>query len=351
MGVRQAGVMQTVTTALKLVPLLALAVFGLFFVHGGNFTPFNASGGSAYGAVTAVAALTLWSFLGVESATIPAGDVRDPRRTIPRATVVGTLVTALVYVLSTGRTVVLYFAKPSTRTRISSETAVAHPGGTPLTVGPDELPLGRAETIEDTARVLSSYAEAIVVRTYADEDVHRLAAAATVPVVDALTDGHHPLQRITDLFTLVQVFGDVRGRRLAYVGYEPDPDVVALAGKLAAESGSTVQVGHDPVAAVRNASAVYTDVWLSMGDAPDTRAARLAALAPYRVTADLMARARPDAVFLHCLPAHRGEEITAEVIDGPRAQVFRQAANRRPVAQAVLRALLTDRLTGREARP
>jgi ornithine carbamoyltransferase len=275
--------------------------------------------------------------------------------------------------LLAGRTVVLYFAKPSTRTRISTETAVVHLGGVPLSVGPNELQLGRGETIEDTARVLSAYAAAVVVRTYADDDVRRLAGAAGVPVVNALTDGHHPLQSITDLFTLVQVFGDPRGRKLAYLGagnnvthsllevcalagvdiavatppgYEPDPAVVAGAQKLAAESGATVHVGDNPVAAVAGASAVYTDVWLSMGDAPDTRAARLAALAPYRVTAELMAHARPDAVFLHCLPAHRGEEVTAEVIDGPRSRVFVQAANRRPVAQAVLRALVTGRLTG-----
>jgi ornithine carbamoyltransferase len=273
-----------------------------------------------------------------------------------------------------GRTVVLYFAKPSTRTRISTETAVAHLGGTPVSVGRDELQLGRGETVEDTARVLSGYASAIVIRTYADDDIRRLAGAASVPVVNALTDGHHPLQSITDVFTLAEIFGDLHGRTLAYVGagnnvahslleacalvgmdiavatpigYEPDPAVVAQAEKLAAESGSTIRVGHDPVTAVQRASAVYTDVWLSMGDPPETREARLAALRPYRVTPQLMAHAAPEAVFLHCLPAHRGEEVAAEVIDGVQSRVFPQAANRKPVAQAVLRALLAELLTGR----
>jgi ornithine carbamoyltransferase len=278
----------------------------------------------------------------------------------------------------TGRCVVLYFAKPSTRTRISSEAAVAHLGGVPLTVGPAELQLGRGETIEDTAKVLASYASAIVVRTYADGDVRRFAAASTVPVVNALTDRHHPLQAITDVFTLGEVFGDLRMRRIAYLGagnnvahslmqacalagmdiavatppgYEPDSELVADAQKLAADAGGMVTLGHDPVAAVRGACAVYTDVWLSMGDEQQTRIARLAALAPYRVTAELMALAAPDAVFLHCLPAHRGEEVTAEVIDGPRSRVFQQAANREPVVRAVLRALLEDRLTGWRVAP
>jgi ornithine carbamoyltransferase len=272
-----------------------------------------------------------------------------------------------------GRTVVLYFAKPSTRTRISSETAVVELGGVPLTVGPDELQLGRGETIDDTARVLGSYASAIVIRTFDDEDVRRFAAATDVPVINALTDKHHPLQSITDILTLRELVGHLRGARLAYVGagnnvahslieacalagmdiavatpegYQPSPDVVAGAEKLAATSGSCIEIGRDPIVAVRGACAVYTDVWLSMGDPSDTRAARLRALTPYRVTPGLMAQALPEAVFLHCLPAHRGEEVSAEVIDGPHSRVFLQAANRRSVMHAVLRALLTGQLTG-----
>jgi ornithine carbamoyltransferase len=167
--------------------------------------------------------------------------------------------------------------------------------------------------------------------------------------------------------------GDLRGRRLAYVGagnnvahslieacalsgmdiavatpegYEPSPAVVASAEKLSATSGGRIEVGRDPVGAVHGACAVYTDVWLSMGDPSETRAARLLALTPYRVTPELMAQALPEAVFLHCLPAHRGEEVSAEVIDGPQSRVFQQSANRRPVMHAVLRALLTGQLSG-----
>jgi ornithine carbamoyltransferase len=277
-----------------------------------------------------------------------------------------------------GQTVVLYFAKPSTRTRISSETAVVHLGGVPLTVGPSELQLGRGETIEDTARVLSSYCRAIIVRTYADEELRRLAAAATVPVINALTDGHHPLQSITDVFTLSETLGGLRGKRLAFVGagnnvvhslleatalvgmdfsvatppnYEPDQAIVTDAQKIAAETGAHLWVGHDPVAAVRGADAVYTDVWMSMGDAVGSCVPRLAALARYQVNAELMAHAAPQAVFLHCLPAHRGQEVTTEVIDGPRSRVFEQAANRKPVVQAVLRSLLACGVRGRDVTP
>jgi ornithine carbamoyltransferase len=276
--------------------------------------------------------------------------------------------------LLAGRTVVLYFAKPSTRTRISTATAVTRLGGTPLTVGGAELQLGRGETIEDTARVLSSYADTIVVRTFADDDVARLAAAASVPVVNALTDGHHPLQSLADLLTLRQLFGELRHRRIAYVGdgnnvahslleaaaltgldiavatpagYEPDKQIVEDARVLAQVHGSTIQLTGDPAEAAAGASAVYTDVWVSMGDLETERATRTHDLAPYRVTPELMGRARPDAVFLHCLPAHRGDEVTAEVIDGPRSAVFRQAANRLPTAQAVLCALVEGHLTGR----
>ncbi|HEY3003107.1 MAG TPA: ornithine carbamoyltransferase, partial [Kribbellaceae bacterium] len=276
--------------------------------------------------------------------------------------------------LLAGRSVVLYFAKPSTRTRISSETAVARLGGTPVSVGPTELQLGRGETIEDTARMLSSYADAIVVRTFADDDVARLAAAASVPVINALTDGHHPLQSLADLLTLRQAFGDLTGHGIAYVGdgnnvahsliqaaaivgldiavatpegYRPDKKIVEDARAIADTHGSVVVVTDDPARAVAGASAVYTDVWVSMGDPETERAARTRALTPYRVTPELLARARPDAIFLHCLPAHRGDEVAAEVMDGPRSAVFQQAANRLPTVQAVLCALIEGTLTGR----
>ncbi|MEV0316705.1 ornithine carbamoyltransferase [Nonomuraea fuscirosea] len=270
-----------------------------------------------------------------------------------------------------GRTVLLYFAKPSTRTRVSTETAVVRLGGVPLTVGPAELQLGRGETIADTARVIGSYAAAVVIRTFDHDEVARFARSAEAPVINALTDAHHPLQALADLLTLREHFGDPRGRRLAYVGpatnvthslmeatalagislavatpdaYRPDPEAEAIARKIA--TGGDLLITGDPHEAVRGADAVYTDVWLSMGDPPEQRAARTAALTPYRVTADLMAAAAPGAIFLHCLPAHRGEEVAADVIDGPASQVFPQAANRLPTAKAVLEALVAGILAG-----
>ncbi|GAA3560021.1 ornithine carbamoyltransferase [Nonomuraea rosea] len=268
-------------------------------------------------------------------------------------------------------TVLLYFAKPSTRTRVSTETAVVRLGGVPLTVGPAELQLGRGETIADTARVIGSYAAAVVIRTFDHDDVARFARSAEVPVINALTDAHHPLQALADLLTLREHFGDPRGHKLAYVGpatnvthslmeatalagvsmavatpdaYRPDPEVEAMARKLS--TGGELLITHDPYEAVRGADAVYTDVWLSMGDPSEEKAARTAALTPYRITADLMKAAAPGAIFLHCLPAHRGEEVTGDVIDGPASQVFPQAANRLPTAQAVLEALLGRTLAG-----
>ncbi|SPL98770.1 Ornithine carbamoyltransferase [[Actinomadura] parvosata subsp. kistnae] len=270
-----------------------------------------------------------------------------------------------------GQTVLLYFAKPSTRTRVSTETAVVRLGGVPLTVGPAELQLGRGETIADTARVISSYAAAVVIRTFDHDDVAQFARSAEVPVINALTDSHHPLQALADLLTLREHFGDPRGRRLAYVGpatnvthslmeatalagislavatpdaYRPDPQVEAMARKIS--TGGELLITEDPYEAVRDADAVYTDVWLSMGDPQQEKAARIAALTPYRVTPGLMAAAASGAIFLHCLPAHRGGEVAAEVIDGPASQVFLQAANRLPTAQAVLEALFGRTLAG-----
>jgi len=270
-------------------------------------------------------------------------------------------------------TVVLYFNKPSTRTRISFETAVARLGATPIGVGPGDLQLGRGETIEDTARTLSRYARAFVVRTYAHADVERFAAASAIPVVNALTDAHHPCQSLADLLTLREKRGELRGLRVAYVGagnnvahslieaaaltgmhitvatpanYAPDPTVVAGAERLARATGATLELGSDPIAAVRGADAVYTDTWLSMGDPEAERSARLAALRPYQVDAALLSAAAPGAIFMHCLPQHRGEEVTEEVAAGPRSVVFDQAENRLHTEVAVLSALLDGDLEG-----
>ena len=198
-----------------------------------------------------------------------------------------------------GDTVITYFAKPSTRTRLSFGSAISHLGGVPEIVGPAELQLGRGETIEDTARVVSRYARAFVIRTFDDDDVQRFASAATIPVINALTDLHHPCQALADLLTLQQHFGELHGLKLAYlgdgnnvahslmeacaiagidiavatpVGYEPDAGITDAATERAALSGAIVQVTHDPLVAAANANAVYTDVWLSMGDSEDERA-------------------------------------------------------------------------------
>jgi ornithine carbamoyltransferase len=272
-----------------------------------------------------------------------------------------------------GSSVALYFSKPSTRTRFSFEAAVARLGGLPIAAGPNDLQLGRGETIEDTARVLSRYVKAFVIRTFADEDVTRFAKAASIPVINALTDGHHPCQSLADLLTLRDQLGSLAGRRLCYVGdgnnvahslieaaaisgldlslgcptkFPPDPAIVDRARARAKATGARITLTADPVEAVRGAEAVYTDTWLSMGNAPSERAERLERLMPYRVDAALMAHAAPSAIFLHCLPAHRGEEVSAEVIDGPRSVVFDQAENRLHTSVALLEALVQRRLRG-----
>jgi ornithine carbamoyltransferase len=269
--------------------------------------------------------------------------------------------------------VVLYFNKPSTRTRLSFETAVARLGGMPIVVGPSDLQLGRGETIEDTARIVSRYARAFVIRTYADDEVRRFANAASIPVINALTDLHHPCQALADLLTLRQKFGDLAGLELAYVGdgnnvahslieaaalagiclsvatpalFAPDRAIVAHAKALARTHGGTLEVGTDPHTAVDGADAVYTDVWASMGTPDEERCRRIKVFSPYQVNAQLMDLAKPSAIFMHCLPDHRGEEVTAEIVDGPRSVVFDQAENRLHTAASLLSALLDRQLRG-----
>ena len=267
-----------------------------------------------------------------------------------------------------GHSVACYFAKPSTRTRVSFAAAAARLGMTPILLRPDELQLGRGEPLADTARALSAYCDAIVVRTYAQRELAEFAEAASVPVVNALSDDHHPCQALADLLTVQERLDGLAGRRLAYVGdgrnnvvhslleagaltgmeiavasppgYEPDAEVVDTAIAIAAGSGARIELVEDPREAVRSAHAVYTDVWVSMGEDAE-RAERLRRLDAYRVDEDLLALARPDAIFLHCLPAHRGEEVTPGVIDGPRSAVWQQAANREWTEQALLALLVT----------
>jgi ornithine carbamoyltransferase len=261
-----------------------------------------------------------------------------------------------------GRSVLLHFTKPSTRTRVSFEAAVARLGGHPIFAGPDQLQLGRGEPIADTARVISRYCAAIVIRTHAHADVEEFAWWSSVPVVNALTDTHHPCQALADLLTLQEHFGTLAGLQVAYVGdgnnvahslieacvlsgahvrlacpegYRPNADVIAWATAVATETGGSVRVLDDPAEAVAGAHAVYTDVFVSMGE-EDVREAKLAVLGRYQVDETLMARARPDAIFMHCLPAHRGEEVTEGVLEGPQSVVFDQAENRLHTAAAVL---------------
>jgi ornithine carbamoyltransferase len=253
-----------------------------------------------------------------------------------------------------GDTVVCFFEKPSTRTRVSFAAAAERLGMLPLVLRPDELQLGRGETIADTARTLSGYAAAIVVRTFAQETVDELASAARRPVINALTDEHHPCQALADLLTLRERFGSLDGLRVAYVGDGNNvarslAEAARLTGVelvLAAPSGYAegidARVTQDPADAVTGADAVYTDVWVSMGEEAE-RAERLRALRPYQVDERLMALAKPDAVFMHCLPAHRGEEVTDDVLDGPRSIVWSQAENRMPTEEALLLALIARR--------
>ena len=264
-----------------------------------------------------------------------------------------------------GTAIACVFDKPSTRTRVSFEVAAHRLGMLPITLRPDELQLGRGKTLADTARVLSSDTAAIVVRTFAQTTLEELADAASIPVVNARTDDHHPCQALADLLTLRRHYGYLEGLRLAYVGdgnnvahslmeagalagmhvaiatppgYDPDHDVTIGALALAAEHGGSIQLGHDPRAAVADADAVYADVWASMGEDAE-RERRVTDLQAYQVNGTLMRAAAPEAVFMHCLPAHRGLEVTAEVIDGARSIVWEQAANRLPTAQATLRTL------------
>jgi ornithine carbamoyltransferase len=252
-----------------------------------------------------------------------------------------------------GRSIALVFEKPSTRTRISFEVGVAELGATPIVLRGDEMQLSRGESAADTARVLSRYVDAIVIRSGSHERVAELAAAAEVPVVNALTPLHHPCQALADLLTLRERFGDLTGLRLAYVGDGNNvARSLAIVGELAGvevvvaappgyqlEEGHEVKLTGDPRDAAAAADAIYTDVWVSMGDEAEAERRR-ADLAPFRVDADLLSAAKDSAVVLHCLPAHPGEEITSEVLYGDRSAVWDQAENRLHTQKALLEMLL-----------
>ncbi len=273
------------------------------------------------------------------------------------------------------RTVAIYMTKPSTRTRLASETAVAHLGGTPIFIRGDELQLGRGETLADTARIISGYASALIIRTFAQSDVDELGANTTIPVINGLTDDDHPTQLLADWVTIREQFGkDISGRKFTYVGdgnnmahawltmgaimgahvvvatpggkYAPDANALDVAKEIAKNSGATIEVVTDPEAAAKDASVLYTDVWMSMGDPENERSEKLKALSPFAVTPALMSLTTPDSIFMHCLPAHRGEEVEVDVIDGPRSVIWREAYHRRTTIQAILYHLVRGELSG-----
>jgi ornithine carbamoyltransferase len=253
-----------------------------------------------------------------------------------------------------GRSIALVFEKPSTRTRISFDVGVAELGGHGVMLRGDEMQLARGESVGDTAQVLSRYVDAIVIRSGSHETVAALAEAAAVPVVNGLTPLHHPCQAIADLLTMRERFGDLQGLRLAYVGDGNNvARSLAILGELAgvevvvaAPAGYQLEEGHeakltdDPRAAATGADALYTDVWISMGDEEEARRRR-ADLAPFQLDADLLAAANERAIVLHCLPAHPGEEITAEVLYGDQSAVWDQAENRLHAQKALLEMLLS----------
>jgi ornithine carbamoyltransferase len=272
-----------------------------------------------------------------------------------------------------GAVVGCLFAKPSTRTRVSMFAAADRLGMTAIVLDQADLQLGHGETVADTARVLSSYLDALTVRTYAHAIVEEMAAVATVPVVNALTDDHHPCQSLADLLALREHFGTLRGLRAAFIGdgrsntcnsflaacaasgmhlaiaspaeYATDETLLSGARTLAARTGGSVAMTTEPAEAARGAHALYAEVWVSM-DNHGERRERADRLRAYRVDDALLTHADADAVALHCLPAVRGEEITASVLDGPRSLAWQQAANRLPTAQAVLHSFVTGARCG-----
>ncbi|MEY4970826.1 MAG: hypothetical protein RLZZ277_1057 [Actinomycetota bacterium] len=273
------------------------------------------------------------------------------------------------------KSVAIYMTKPSTRTRLASETAVAHLGGTPVFLRGDELQLGRGETIADTARIISGFCDAMIIRTFAQSDVDELGANSTIPIINGLTDLDHPTQLLADWVTIRENFGsDISGRKFVYLGdgnnmthawlimgaimgahvvaatpsgkFAPDAEVIARAQAIAAKSGATIEITNDPEAAAKDASVLYTDVWMSMGDPEAERAEKFAALSPFAIDDRLMSLTAEDSIFMHCLPAHRGEEVAASVIDGPRSVIWREAYHRRTTIQALLYHLTRGELRG-----
>jgi len=265
-----------------------------------------------------------------------------------------------------GKSLAMVFQKPSLRTRVSFEMGMLHLGGSALYLSPQEIQLGQRESVADVARVLSRYVDGIMARVFDHAHIEELAANASVPVVNGLSDYVHPCQGLSDVFTIYEKKGALKGVTLAYLGdgnnvahslmfagakvgmeirlatpagFEPDEEVVSSAREFSRETGGKVVLDSDPKSAVSGADVIYTDVWASMGQ-EDEREARLPLFQPYQVNAELVASANRDAVVMHCLPAHRGEEITDEVVDSPQSIVLDQAENRMHLQKAILVSLM-----------
>ncbi|MHB8841202.1 MAG: ornithine carbamoyltransferase [Candidatus Aquicultor sp.] len=270
------------------------------------------------------------------------------------------------YRILEGKTIAMIFHKPSSRTRISFETAASHLGAHPIFLRDDEVKLGEREPIKDMGRVLSGYVDAAVIRTFKQSDVEELAQYSTMPVINALTDDYHPMQSLADLMTILESKDRLAGLKLAYIGdgnnvanslmivagklginmavgcpkgYEPDPEVVQFATGSIRNMNHAITVTNDPLEAAKDADVIYTDVWTSMGQEAE-REERLKIFKSYQVNSELMGAAKPSAIFLHCLPAHRGEEVTDEVIESKQSLVFEQAENRLHTAKAALALLV-----------
>ena len=265
-----------------------------------------------------------------------------------------------------GKTLGMIFEKSSTRTRVSFEVGMWQLGGQALFLSSRDLQIGRGEPVKDTARVLSRFLDGIMIRTYSHAEVEELAQYASIPVINGLTDLLHPCQALTDIFTAMEYKGDLKGRKMTFIGdgnnmvhslmhscakvgmdfalaaplgYLPDPAIVAEAEADAKINGCKITIGQDPFAAAKDADVLYTDVWSSMGQEAE-QAVRQKAFAGFQINSELMAVARPDAIVLHCLPAHRGEEITEDVFEGSQSAVFDQAENRLHVQKAIMALLL-----------
>ncbi len=266
-----------------------------------------------------------------------------------------------------GKTLAMIFEKSSTRTRVSFEVGMLQLGGHALFLSSQDLQIGRGETIGDTARVLSEYVDGIMIRTFEHGKVEELAKCGSIPVINGLTDLCHPCQALADLLTIQEIKGGLKGLKLAYVGdgnnvahslmiacakvgmnfsiaapngYEANGDIVEQAKAIAKENGSAVEVTADPETAVKDADIIYGDVWTSMGQESENKK-RLADFEGYQVNAALVQGAKPDYLYMHCLPAHRGEEVSPEIIDGPNSVVFHQAGNRLHAQKALLVDLLS----------